>query len=102
VAEPIRKFKIKGMPKDGDYKNMVFGRRMEFNHVLARLGVERFEAFKAGAKSIHLSQKRQSYAKAIREAIDLYNVDQYYCSFYCDENVKDDSFEFWYTTKTPA
>ena len=94
MAEPIRKFKIKGMPKDSDYKNMVFGRRMEFNATLA--------AFKAGAKSIHLSQKRQSYTKSIREEIDLYNVDQYYCSFYCDENVKDHSFEFWYTTKTPA
>ena len=91
MAETIRKFKINGMPKDKDYNALPFGRRVEFNATLA--------AFNAKAKSIHLSQKRRSYTKAIREAIDLYNVDQYYCSFDCDENVKDDSFVFWYTTK---
>ena len=70
-----RKFKIAGM-KDFD-----------FNKV---------KDFKAGAKSIHLSQKRQTYHKAIKEAIALHDVKEYYCEFYNEPNCKDDVFEFWY------
>lgn len=92
MAEPIKKLKINGIPKD--YAKLPFGRQLEFRNTIAE--------FQKTAKSVHLSQKRQTYQKAIKEAIDLYNVDQYYCCFYCDSQRKDDSFEFWYTTKTPA
>lgn len=91
MNEQTIKFKIKGLPTDKAYSVLPFGRRMEFHPAIA--------AFKVGAKSIHLSQKRQTYAKAIREALDLYEVDQYLCQFYCSDNYKDDSFEFFYTTK---
>jgi hypothetical protein len=86
--DPITKFKIKGLPKDSEYAALPFGRRIEYARAI--------EAFKASAQSTYLSQKRQSYTKAIREAIKLYGVTQYYCRFYCNANVKDDSFQFWY------
>lgn len=70
-----RKFKITGM-KDFD-----------FNKV---------KDFKATAKVTHLSQKRQTYQKAIKEAIWLHDVKEYYCEFYWAPQCKDDSFEFWY------
>lgn len=91
MNEPIIKFKIKGLPTDKKYNLLPFGRQIEYRFALA--------AFKVGAKSIHLSQKRQTYTRAIREAIDLYDVDQYFCRFYCDINYKDDTFEFFYTKK---
>jgi len=91
TMQQIIKFKIKGLPEDKEYVALPFGRRIEFRHIIAD--------FKAKAKMIHLSQKRQTYNKAIREAIDLYDVDQYFCQFSCNDNVKDDSFEFFYTTK---
>jgi len=94
MTEPIRKFKINGMPKDSDYAKLPFGRQIEFRHILSE--------FKINSKSMHLSQKRQSYTKAIKEAIKLYDVDQFYCLFQCNSQVKDDTFEFFYTTKTPA
>ena len=52
--------------------------------------------FKATAKVTHLSQKRQTYQKAIKEAIALHDVKEYYCEFYNESQCKDDSFEFWY------
>jgi hypothetical protein len=70
-----RKFKITGM-KDYD-----------FNKV---------KDFKAGCKSIWLSQKRQTYQKAIKEAVALHDVKEYYCEFYNEPQCKDDVFEFWY------
>jgi hypothetical protein len=87
--DPIVKFKINGLPKD--YAALPFGRRIEHARTI--------EAFKASAQSIHLSQKRQSYTKAIREAIRLYGVTEYFCQFHCNANVKDDSFQFWFKTR---
>ena len=87
----VTKFKINGLPKDKDFSQMSFGRQLE--HLPA------IQAFTANAASIWLSQKRQSYVKAIQEAIRLYDVDQYYCSFHCSLNYRDDSFQFFYTTK---
>lgn len=84
----IRKFKIKGLPKDKEFAGMPFGRQIEHYKAI--------KAFKDECKSVHLSQKRKSYTKAIKEAIDLYNVTEYYCEFYCSPDYKDDSFEFWY------
>lgn len=91
MANQIRKFKIDGLPKDSEYNGLSFGRQLEHAPAIA--------AFKAKAKKVHLSQKRQSYTKAIREAVALYNVDQYFCQFHCSTECKDDTFEFYYTTK---
>lgn len=86
--DKIRKFKINGMPTEKEFKGMPFGRQIEHLRTI--------EAFKASCKSVHLSQKRQTYQKAIREAIALYNVTEYYCDFLCGQYAKDDSFQFWY------
>ena len=87
----VTKFKINGLPKDKGFSQMPFGRQIEHYPAI--------KAFKASAKTIWLSQKRQSYTRAIQEAIRLYDVDQYYCSFNNSPSYKDDSFEFFYTTK---
>ena len=91
MSNKIKKWSIRGVLPQIDVARMPFGRQIE--HLKA------IQEFKAGCKSVYLSQKRQTYAKAIREAIKLYNVDEYYCEFYCDSMMKDDSFEFFYTTK---
>jgi len=89
----IIKFKIRSMPDCKTYNALPFGRQIEFNEAL--------KTFKENARCMHLSQKRQTYTKAIRDAIALYDVDEYYCRFYADKKrFFDDSFEFYYTTKT--
>ncbi len=88
TATKVRKLKIAGLPKERDYNAMPWGRQLEYRKAI--------EAFKATAKVTHLSQKRQTYAKAIREAIDLLGAAEYYCEFHCSPTCKDDSFEFWY------
>ncbi len=89
MSVPCKKFKIAGVPKD--FTNYSFGRQIEY--------LRKVEVFKAAANSVHLSQKRQVAARAINEAIKLYNVKEYYCSFHNSPDCKDDSFEFWYTVK---
>ena len=87
----ILKFRIRGLPTDKEYVALSFGRQIEFRR--------KMEEFRTNAQMIHISQKRQTYTKAIKEAIDLYDVDQYFCRFYCNDNYKDDTFEFFYTKK---
>lgn len=81
----IIKMKINGIPKD--YAQLPFGRQIEYRRVI--------EQFKS-EKSVYLSQKRQSWQKAIKDAIWLYGVKEYYTTFHCDSNCKDDTFQFWY------
>ena len=88
----IRKMKIAGLPREKDFNALPFGRQYEWNAKIAE--------FKAGAKKVHLSQKRQSYHKAIRDAVALYDVAEYYCVFECGSDCKDDSFEFFYKGKS--
>ena len=92
-----RKFKINGLNGESvasalryerEFAAMPFGRQIEPLKTIAK--------FKETCKSIWLSQKRQSYQTAIAEAKKMYDVKEYYCEFYCDEERKDDSFEFWY------
>ena len=86
----IIKCKITGIP--ANYAKLALGQQIDLMPILKQ--------FKEKAKNIHLSQKRQKYSMAIKEAIDLYNVDEYYCAFNCTAEYKNDSFEFWYTTKS--
>jgi hypothetical protein len=88
MSEKIRKYKIKGMPSEKEFMAMPFGRQLDHFQTIKQ--------FKAESKSTHLSQKRQPYQKAIREAVKLLGATEWYCDFYCDANCKDDSFEFWY------
>lgn len=87
-----RKFKIKGFPKVAEFNAMPFGRQIEWH--------KKIQEFKAKAKDTHISQKRITNAKAIREFIDLYNVDEYYCEFHDSPDYRDDTFQVWYMEKT--
>lgn len=87
----IVRFKISGMPKDSTYNGLPFGRRIEYAKTI--------DEFKRSARVVHLSQKRQSYKKAIREAIELYDVAEYYCRFHANAQCFDDSFEFFFKEK---
>ena len=82
-----RKFKITGM-SEREFNAMPFGRQIEHHQSILK--------FKESCKSVHLSQKRQTYQKSIREAVALYGVKEYYCDFHNEPHCKDDSFEFWY------
>ncbi len=55
------------------------------------------QEFKNGAKSIHLSQKRKTYKKALREFKDLYKPNSFYVpGFHVGSDIHDDSFEVFY------
>ena len=84
----IRKFKIKGLPKDSEFEAMPFGRQIE--HLQA------IRVFKNVAFSTWLSQKRKSWQSVIKEAIRVLQAKEYYCEFHCDPDYKDDSFQFFY------
>jgi len=84
----MQKIKINGIPKD--YESMSFGRQIEYRRII--------ENFKSESKKVWISQKRICSAKALKEAIKLYQVKQYYCVINDSENYWDDSFEFWYKT----
>lgn len=86
----IRKFKVDGIPTEKECQRMSFGQLIPHLRAL--------EEFKAKAKSTYLSQKRQSYTKAIRDAIKLYGARQYYCQFNAGTDCHDDSFQFWYAS----
>lgn len=91
MSKPIRRFKLAGVPKNFD--QLAFGQQVDY--------LRKIQQFKTQpeTRSIHLSQKRKSYTKAIREAIDLYCVGEFYCQFNASSDCFDDSFEFFYTTK---
>ena len=84
----IVKFKIKGLPKDSDYIKLSFGRQIEYRR--------KIQEFQDAAKSTHLSQKRQTYSKAIKEFLALNDVTEYYTTFHASKDCFDDSFEVWY------
>ena len=86
-----RRFKIKGLPTHQQLEAMPFGRQIEH--------LRSIEAFKASAKSVHISMKRRSAASAIREAKALYDADQYYCQYWDLQDYRDDSVEFFYVPK---
>lgn len=85
----IRRFKINGLPSPKELDAMSFGRSIDTLRAI--------EKWKAGAQSTYLSQKRQSYQSAIKDAILLLQAKEYFCRFYCDSERKDDTFEFFFT-----
>jgi hypothetical protein len=88
MHEKIYKFKLKGFPSEAEFKAMPFGRRIEW--------FQKIEQFKKEAKVAGVSQKRQPYAKAIREFVKLYRPTEYFTSFYSSPDYWDDGFEVWY------
>ena len=86
-----RRYKIKGLPTHQQLEAMPFGRQIEH--------LRSIEAFKSTAKSVWISMKRRSAASAIKEAKALYDVDEYYCQYYDLTDYRDDSIQFFYTTK---
>ena len=96
MTQKITKFKLPSLKlTETQFKGMPFGRQIEY--------IRKIEEWKKSAKSTHLSQKRTSYLKAIRDFCRLNDVAEYFCEFHNEPTYWDDSFEFWYTTKmTPA
>ena len=88
MPKMTRKFKIKGQPSERDFNGMNFGRQIDV--------LRTFQAFMAEAKSVWVSQKRQTFAKAIREAVKLYGMTEYYCQFHDEPMYRDDSFQIFY------
>lgn len=80
------------MPTEREYNAMSFGRQLDHRKTLAQ--------FQATAKRTHLSQKRQTYTKALREFIALNDVTEYYTVFNAGDQCHDDSFEVWYKSET--
>jgi hypothetical protein len=85
-----RKYKIKGVFPEKQFNALPFGRQIDTLRV--------FENFKMDSMCIWLSQKRQTYTKAIREAVALLGVTEYYTCFHAEPHYYDDSFQFWYKT----
>lgn len=81
-------YKINGLPKEKEFNQMPFGRKIEHFRAI--------DAFKAGAKSVHISQKRRSTAAAIKEFKDLYKPTEYFYSEHIGPDYRDDSIQIWY------
>lgn len=78
---------VPGVPDN--YFGLIFGQQIEYHYKIAD--------YTKTAKQIHLSQKHQSYKKAIREFIALYRPINYYIPpFGIDEFYYDDSFIVYY------
>lgn len=88
--KPIRKYKITGMMKPAELNALPFGRKIDV--------LRQIDRFKSEARSMYISQKRKSGARAIREFIDLYDVTEYYCEYRDGPMMRDDTFEIWYKT----
>jgi hypothetical protein len=74
--------------------------RFTFAELMEQHG--RIAAFKASAKSIHVSAKRRSYAAALREFKALYRPSQWYCVTREGPMFKDDSIQVWYLNGSQA
>ena len=83
--------KIKGIPPTKEFNQLSFGRQLDYR--------SKISDFKSGAKIDHLATKRQTVAKALKEFIALYNVDEYYFVDNQSSTWHDDSIEIFYTTK---
>ena len=94
MTTPIIKFKIKSLGiTDKEYKTLPFGRQIEY--------AGKIKEFKDKAKHGHVGQKRTTHAKAIKEFKALHDVNEYWYSYHDTEFCRDDSFEIYYTVKTP-
>lgn len=87
--QKITKFKIKSLGiTDIQFVGFAFGRQIEY--------YRKIEDWKKDANSTHLSQKRQSWKKAISEFVKLNGVKEYFCSFHAGLEYFDDTFEFFW------
>lgn len=93
-SDSVVRFKIAGLPTDKQYNALPFGRQIEHRNAIA--------AFKARAKSVYVSMKHRTFASALRDARSLYNATEYYCTTHDSANYRDDSFEFWFVSASPA
>ena len=92
LNEPTVRFKIKSLGiTEKEYAGLPFGRKIDY--------IRKINEFKNTAKTNHVSQKRKKSSTALKEFLKLYNVDEYYCSFYDTNQCRDDSYQIWYTVK---
>jgi hypothetical protein len=88
MNEPIVKFRINGVISEKEYNGLPFGRRID--------AMRQIIAFQEAVKSTWLSQKRQTYQKAIKEFLKLNDATEFYCKFHCSADCKDDTFQIWF------
>ncbi len=83
---------VAGLPTN--YPSLSFGMQIAYRHIVADF----ISPANPRTKSVHLSQKRQSYKKAIKEFSDLYKPTAFYIPpFNADKkNCFDDSFVVYY------
>lgn len=80
-----------GIPTDKELNAMPFGRQIEY--------IRRIQAWQEGKKKAYVSQKRQSFAKAIKEFKDLYQPSEWYTRTKPKNkspNYYDDGIEIYY------
>lgn len=85
----MTRIKIDGIPSEKAFNAMPLGRQSEH--------WEAIKAFKAGAKTAWLSQKRKASATSFREFVKLHNATQYYAVVNDSNEYRDDSFQVWFT-----
>jgi len=71
------------IPKDRDLNKMVFGRQIEY--------IKKIHEWKKGAKKVYLSQKRQTFSKAIKEFKNLHKPK----NWFTPTKNKKDSPNYW-------
>ena len=89
--DAIQKFNIPGMPADSDYKNLPFGRKIEYR--------QKIQDFKNDPKTKKdwISIKGDKNAnKEIKKFLKAVGSCQYYCKYNDSDNCRDDSFEIYY------
>ena len=74
-----------------NYTRMPLAQKIEANRIR--------QNFFKGAIALHISIKRKSVKKALKEFRDLYDVDQFFCTFWNDPDRRDDSVKVWFTRK---
>ena len=89
MNEPIKKFKIQGLPTDTEFARLPFGRQIEH--------ARKIEGFKNSAKKDWISIKGDKNAnKEIKKFLKAVGSCQYYCKYNDSDNCRDDSFEIYY------
>jgi hypothetical protein len=91
MIQPVYNFKINGLDSTTKPHQLAGSDWIAFHKAVKQ--------FKNKAISIHLSQKNHSGARSIKDAKDLYNVDEYFAVRNDSNQYYDDSFDFWFTKK---
>lgn len=76
--------------KDKEYNGMVFGRQIEYARIIRDWKDD------PKTKTVHISMKRRSFAKALKEFKDLYKPTAWYVGYWDLADYRDDAVEFFF------